>query len=140
MNQSEIKEKANKAFEDFKKLASETSDPIKKAKMEKALAISEIIIQSAEEVTELAKALGRKKRIFQPKNRMPGRKQQRKLKIFRQIMNLMMARERIKMIMQTPIPKFAPGGNQAGKMIAIVGDNHPEITIHKPGQKSYDII
>ena len=87
-------------------------------KAQKALAIARNVILAADEATALAKALARKKRIFQPKNRSPKNKFERRLKIFRAIVNLGSIKRQNLMILVTPIPRYPKGWDS--------GNNLPE--------------
>lgn len=95
-------------------------DPI----VQKKVAIIQNSIQFSKSVVELAQLCSKKKkRIFQPINRMPKGRIERKKKIFNKLVEIQMGKMRHELILQTPIPRFPKGSYESG----IVGESGPEI-------------
>lgn len=110
------------------RLSSEAISALKDAskgnpKMEKKVAVAENLIHMVQTVAEIAKLSSRRKRIFQPINRMPKGRIERKKKIFNKMVALHMGRMRHELILQTPIPKFPKGSMES----AIVGELDKEV-------------
>lgn len=116
-------------FEPIEKASSDLMEVLKGVHkdnpiMQKKIAIMDNSIQMAKSVAELARLCSRKKkRIFQPINRMPKGRIERKKKIFKKMVDLHMSRMRHELILQTPIPKFPKGSIES----AIVGELDKEV-------------
>lgn len=115
-------------FKEISKITSETLSSLKEAykgnpKMEKKVAIAENLIHMTQTVADIAQLSSRRKRIFQPINRMPKGRIERKKKIFNKMVALHIGRMRHELILQTPIPKFPKGTRGSG----IVGEKGEEI-------------
>lgn len=116
-------------FESIEKAASELMEALKARHkdnpiMQKKIAIMDNAVQFGKSVVELAQLCSKKrKRIFQPINRMPKGRIERKKKIFNKLVEIQMGKMRHELILQTPIPKFPRGSYDSG----IVGENGPEI-------------
>lgn len=116
-------------FESIEKSAAELTEFLKSKHkdnptMLKKIAIVDNSFLMAKSVVELAQLCSKKKKkIFQPINRMPKGRIERKKKIFRKLVDIQSARMRHELIMQTPIPKFPKGSIEA----AIVGELDKEV-------------
>lgn len=116
-------------FESIEKSASSLMETIKDKykddpRIQKKVAIMENAIQLGKSVGELARLCSKKKkRIFQPKNRKPKGKIERKKKIFQKMLRIQSIIMRHGFILQTPITKFPKGSFDSG----IVGERGKEI-------------
>lgn len=100
-------------------------------KKEKQVALTENIMQFAAGLTEVALlAAPNRKRILKPINRTPGRRMQRKKKLFTKLMELRMLEMRRLMILSAPIPKYPLGSYSP----AIIGETGPELIMNKDGK------
>lgn len=109
------------------------NDVMTKAIKEKKIAIANTIINLANSVASILRAMPtNRKRLFQKKNRRPMRKQKQRLGFAKVAMQLYMSKMQIDNIIQQPIPRF-PQGSESQKGIAIVGnEDKEEIILRKP--------
>jgi hypothetical protein len=118
-------------MKDFSSIDKSVSDVINSLKevakdnpvLQKRIAIMENAHEMGKSIVELAKLSTRKKRLFRPINRNPKNKIERRVKIFRKLIQIQSSRMRHEMIMQTPIPKFPKGTRE----VATIGEVGPEI-------------
>jgi hypothetical protein len=99
-------------------------------RMEKKIALLENATELATTLVEIALSSKRKKRTFQPIDRRPKNKLERKRKLFEKIKKAQMLRMRHQLIASAPIPKFPPGTSGT----AVVGCDGPELIMLTDGK------
>ena len=111
MTAKEINEAFAPALEAMRKAANGSP------KLEKGVAIIDATVAMANELVALAGLMGRRKRIFQPVNRMPKKRINQRKKIFEKLISIQMLDMKRHVIAATPIPKYQPGGESFGGIL-----------------------